>query len=133
VPAVQVLGVGRPQLAVLATQLPPTQQPAAQVEPSQHGCDGAVPPQLFTIPLSQTMPLVDVGLVPDAKQTLPAQQPPPPQVEPGQQGCPGAPHTAQAPPLHMPPLAQVVPLLTQVEEPGSQQPVPPHLLLAQQG
>jgi hypothetical protein len=52
---------------------------------------------------------------------------------PAQQAWPGPPHCAHMPALHAPPLAQLVPVATQLPVPGSQHPPPLQVLLAQQG
>jgi hypothetical protein len=61
-----------------------------QVEPSQQGCPAA--PHAVAVPLWQTIPLVAVELVPEAKQTVPVpQHAPAPQVVLPQHGCPTPP------------------------------------------
>jgi hypothetical protein len=120
-----------PQLAALATQAPPTQQPVdPQSEIAQHGWPAL--PQATTAPPAQTVPLA-VAAWPDSRQLPLTQQPPPSQALLAQQDWPGPPHEAHCLLAQEPPLGHIAASDTQMFAAGSQQPAPPHVCPAQQG
>jgi hypothetical protein len=75
----------------------------------------------------------DDAVWPDATQVPAMQQPPPPHVSPGQQAWPAPPHARHWLFVQLPPLRQVPPFATHVEEPGSQHSPAPQAFPAQQG
>jgi hypothetical protein len=119
-----------PQFPVAATQMPPTQQPAVQVELAQHGPPAT--PHALIVPFEHTI-AVPGRFWPDGTHTLLEQQPPPPQVLPGQQAWLGPPHAAHCPPEQMPPVAHAIVSATHWWLAGSQQAVPVQVAPGQQG